>query len=177
MHHTHATVNLTLVVEVAEYLDNALGTSLIHSKAGAVPITRCTELTQLTEDNTAVLLLPLPSVGKELLTGQRRLVDTLSLELCNHLRLSSDTCVVSTWHPAGILAKHTRTTHQHILKGVVEHMTHVEHTCHIWWRNNDCIRLALIRLRVEKIVVAPVVVPLLFNLLWRVFVCDLHSLY
>ena len=177
VYHTHTTVDLALVVEVAEDTNNALCACLVHSKACAVPVARSTELTKLLEDNTTVLLLPLPSVCEELLTGKRRLVNALSLELCYNLSLSSNTCVVSTRHPASVLAKHTRTTHKHILKRVVEHVTHVEHTSYVWRRNNNCKRLALIWLRVEKVVVHPIVVPLLFNLLRRVFVCDLHSLY
>ena len=83
---------------------------------------------------------------KELLTSECRLVDTLGLKLSYNLCLGSDRCVVGTWYPAGILALHTRTTHQYILQSVVKHVTHMQHTCYIWWRNNDCVWLTSIRL-------------------------------
>ena len=165
MHHTHATVNLALAVEVAEDRNNALGTLGVHREASSIPIARCAQLAQLLQDDATVLLLPLPSVSEELLTSQGRFVDALSLQLCNDLRLGSNRSVVGTRHPASILAEHTRTAHQHILQGVVEHMSHMQHTRNIWWRNYNSVRLASVRLRVEQIFLNPVVIPFTLNLL------------
>ena len=110
-----------------------------------------------------MLLLPLPSVLEELLACERSLVDTLSLELCHDLSLCSDRCVVGTWYPASVLALHTCATHEYILQRVVEHVTHVKHTCHVGWWDNDSIWLASVGLRVEKVVLDPEVVPLLLD--------------
>ena len=70
VHHPHTTIDVTFFVEIYESIDNRLAEWLIHSKFGSVPITRCTELLELLENNTTMLLFPLPSVFEELFTGK-----------------------------------------------------------------------------------------------------------
>ena len=175
--HTNTAIDLTLVVEINEDLDHTLGARIVHREAGTIPVARCTQLTQLLEDDAAVLLLPLPSVTQELLAGQVSLVDTLSLELSNHLSLGSNRRVVGTRHPAGILALHTCATHQHVLQRVVQHMAHMQHTSYVGGRNYDGVSLALIGRRVEEFMINPIVVPFALDLLGRVLVCNVHSFY
>jgi hypothetical protein len=54
-------------------------------------------------------------------------------------------------------------------------MAHMQHTGHIWWGNNDGVGLSFVGLGVKHIVFHPVVIPLLFDLLWCVFVCKFHK--
>ena len=171
MHHAHAAVYLAFVVEVDEDLDDALGADLVHGEACAVPVARGSQLAQLLEDDAPVLLLPLPRVAQELFAREARLVDTLGLELGNNLRLGGYRGVVGTRNPAGVLALLAGAAHQHILKRVVEHVAHVEHTGHVWRRYDYGVGFAGVGLRMEKFVVDPILVPLRFDLLWRVLVC------
>ena len=50
--------------------------------------------------------------------------------------------MVGTRHPASVLALHAGAAYKDILNGLVEHVSHVEYTRHIGWRNNHRIRLA-----------------------------------
>ena len=65
--HTNTAIDLTLVVEIDKHLDHTLGARIVHREAGTIPIARSTQLAQLLQDDTTVLLLPLPSVAQELL--------------------------------------------------------------------------------------------------------------
>ena len=174
--HPHAAIYLALVVKVHEYLDHALGADLVHRKACTIPVARSSQLAQLLQDDATVLLLPLPGVAQELLARQARLLDTLGPQFGNNLRFGSDRGVVGTRNPAGILAHHTGTAHQHILQRIVQHVSHVEHSGHIGRRNDYGIRFTLIGRRMEEFVVYPVVVPLALDLAGVVLVSHIHNL-
>ena len=174
VHHAHAAVDLALVVEVAEDAQHAFGTGVVHREAGAVPVARGAQLAQLLEDHAAVFLLPLPGVAEELLARERRLLDALFAQHGHDLGLGGDRRVVHARDPAGVLARHAGPAHQHVLQRVVEHVSHVEHAGHVGGRDDDRIGFAFIGFRVEKSAIDPVVVPLGFDLLRRVFVCELH---
>ena len=158
--HAHATIDVALAIEVDKDLDDALGACLVHGESRTVPVAGATELAELLEDDAAVLACPVPGVLKELLTCEVGLLDALLSELADDLCLRSDRSVVSAGHPAGVLSLHARTAHENILNGVVEHVTHVQHTRHIWWGNDDGIGFAIVRLGAEKFVVQPVLIPL-----------------
>ena len=100
-----------------------------------------------------MLVGPLPSMLEELLTGEVALLDALFGELLHHLGFGSDRGMVGTRHPASILAQHTCTAHENVLDGIVEHVSHVEHTRHVGWGDDHCIGLAAVGLRVEEFVV------------------------
>ena len=137
----------------------------------AVPIAAGTELAELLKDDAAVLVSPVPSMLEELLAGKVSLLDTLLSEAVNHLSLGSYTGVVGTWYPASVLALHACTANENILDSIVEHVSHVEHTRYVWWRDHHCIRFTTIWLRAEKLVVEPVLIPFTFHCLWIVFTC------
>ena len=65
-------------------------------------------------------------------------------------------------------------TIQDILNRVVQHVSHVEHTCHIWGRNDDGVGLTFVGFTGEKFVVKPVLIPFRFDLFWVVFACKFH---
>ena len=144
VHHTHAAIDKSLVVEVDENTDDALIADIVHGEGGAVPVARGTQLTQLLKNDAAILFLPLPCVLQELVAGQTALVDAAFLEHGDHFGLGRDAGMVGAWYPAGIQAQHTGAAYQHILNGVVEHVTHVQHTRHVGRGYHNSISLTII---------------------------------
>ena len=90
VHHAESAIDEPLVVEIDKHLDHTLTALFIHGEGRTVPIATGTEATQLLQDDTAVLVGPVPSVFQELLTGQVTLLDAFACELLHHLCLSSD---------------------------------------------------------------------------------------
>ena len=144
VHHTQATIDKALVVEVYEHLQHTLATRFVHCEGCAVPIARCTQTAQLLQDDASVLVRPVPCMLQELFTSQVALLDALLSQFVHHLSLSSDTCVVGTWYPTSVFSVNTSLTNQDILNRVVEHVSHMEHTRHIWWRNHNRIRFSVV---------------------------------
>ena len=103
---------------------------------------------------------------EELLAGKVAFLDALLGEAVHHLSLSSDRGVVGARHPACVLALHTCAAHEDVLDGVVEHVAHVEHTSHVWWRDYYRVGLASVGLAAEELVVKPVLIPFRFHCLW-----------
>ena len=118
-----------------------------------------------------MLVCPIPCMFEELLTGEVGLLYTLLCETVHNLCFCSNTCVVGAWYPACILTFHACTSYQDVLYRVVKHVSHVEHTCNVWWWDNHGVRLTAIWLRTEKLVVQPVLVPFRLHYLWVVLAC------
>ena len=171
VHHAHTAVNESLVIQVAEHLDDALAADFIHRKAGAVPVTAGTQLAQLLQNDTSVLLGPCPGMLQELLTGQVSLLDSLCGQTVHHLGLSGNRSVVGTRHPAGILAFHAGAAHQNILNGIVQNVSHVQHTGYVWRWDYHGIWLAAIGLRAEQLVVKPILIPFFLYICRIVLTC------
>ena len=68
--HSHSAIDHPLLVEIHEGIDNCLAQSRFHSETGAVPVAGRSEFSQLLEDDSSVLFLPLPGFFQELLPGQ-----------------------------------------------------------------------------------------------------------
>ena len=83
--------------------------------------------------------------------------------------------MVSTWYPTCVLAIQTGLADKDVLDGVVQHVTHVQYTCHIWWRDNDGVWLTAIRLAGKKLVVQPVLIPFALNFRGVVLCCQFHD--
>ena len=90
VHHPHSPVDPALLVEIDEGIDDRLGKVWIHRELRPVPVAGCAELAELAENDSAVLLLPLPGIFEELLAGQIFLIDTLSLKPGDNLALCRD---------------------------------------------------------------------------------------
>ena len=174
--HPHAAVDISFLVEINECVDDSLTESRIHRKAGTVPVAGCPEFLELLEDDAAVLLLPFPGMFHELLAGQGGLVDALLLQLGHHLGLGGDGRMVGTRHPAGVLALHAGTADEHVLYRIVEHVSHVQHTCHIGRRDDHSIWFPVIGFRMEKLVFQPVRVPFLLYFQGTVFSRQFHCI-
>ena len=157
--HAYTTIDIALLIKVAEYFNNAFTTNVIHCESSTIPIAGTTKSAQLLQDNATMLVRPVPCMLKELFTSEVSLLYTLFSEATYNLCFCGNTCVVSTWNPASILTLHTGTSYQNILNCIVQHVAHVKHTCYVWWWNNHGVRLTVIRLRTEKLVVQPILVP------------------
>ena len=101
-------IDESLLVKVAEYVDDGTRAGLVHGECCAVPIAAGTEFAELLEDDAAVLMSPVPSMLEELLAGKVGLLDALLSEAVYNLSLGSDTGMVSTWYPTCVLALHAR---------------------------------------------------------------------
>ena len=106
-----------------------------------------------------MLVSPVPSMLQKLFAGKVVFLNALGSKLFNNLCLSSNRSMVGTGYPKCILAFHAGTTHQNILDGVVQHVSHVEHASHIGWGNHDCIGFPAIRFRTEQLVIKPILIP------------------
>ena len=164
VHHTQATIDEPLVVEVAKNAKHALGADLIHRECGAVPVAAGAEAAELLEDDAAVLTGPVPRVFEELLASKVLLADAFLGKTAYHFGFRGDGSMVGSRHPEGILAKHARTTDKHVLQGVVHHMAHMQHARHVRRRNHNGIRFAAVRLGMEALVLHPPGVPFVFSL-------------
>ena len=107
-----------------------------------------------------MLLLPLPRVLQELLSGKRMLIDALLLELGHHFRLCSYGGVVCTGYPAGVETPHASTANQHVLNGIVEHVPHVEDARYIGRWDYYSIGDTAIWFTVEEVMLQPVIIPI-----------------
>ena len=160
VHHTETTIDQSLLVEVHKHLQHTLAALRIHREGSSVPVARSTQMTQLLQNDAAVLVRPSPCMLEELLTREVALLDALFSEAVHHLRLCGNRSMVRTRHPTSILAVDASLTDKDVLNRVVEHVTHVEHTRHIWWRNHNRIGFTPIRFTGKKFVVKPVLIPL-----------------
>ena len=172
--HTHSPVDPTFFVEIYEGVDHGLGEFRLHREAGAVPVAGGAELAQLLQYDSTVLFFPFPGIFQELLAAEVFLFDAHSLELGNHLILGCDGGVVGAGNPAGVLAVHSRLAYEHIVKGVIEHVAHVQDACHVWWRNHYGIGFPRVGLGVEEFVFKPVSIPFVFGLRRIVLCRDFH---
>ena len=96
---------------------------------------------------------------QEFFAGEICLGYPFRCEFCHNLSLCGYGGMVCAGNPERILAHHTGATGENILDGVVEHVTHMEHTGHVWWRNHNCIRLTFIRLGMKQTVFHPIFIP------------------
>ena len=144
VYHAHTTINQSLIVEVNKNLDNAFRALIVHGESGAIPVARRTYTAQLLKDDTTMFFGPFPSVLQEFFTGKVGLLNTAFSKSIYYLCFGCYRSVVGTRHPTSILTFHTRTAHENVLNGVVEHVPHVEHTSNIGWRNHHGVGLTTI---------------------------------
>ena len=146
VHHAQVAIDVAFAIEVDKHLDDALRAGLVHGESRAVPVAGGTQAPQLFQDNASVLMRPGPGMLKELLASEVVLLYSLRSQLLHNLGFSGYRCVVGARYPTGILALHACPAHQNVLYGVVQHVAHVQHTCHIGRRNDDSVRLTSVGL-------------------------------
>ena len=171
VNHAYALVNPAFLVEIDESVDDGFRELRLHSEACAVPVAGTAKLSELLQDNAAVLFLPLPGMTQELFPADVFLGDALGLELGNHLAFSSYGSVVRARNPAGVLAVHAGLADEDIVKGIVQYMPHVQDSCHIGRRYHYGIRLFIVGFAVEAFMGKPPGIPLVFHILCTVLRC------
>ena len=144
VHHTQSTVDETFVVKVYEHLEHAFATRFVHGESSTVPVARCSKTSELLQNDATMFIRPVPCMLQELFTSQVALLDTLLSQFIYHLSFGSDTCMVSTWYPTCVFPINTCLTNQDILNRIVQHVSHMKHTRHVWWRNHNSIRFSVI---------------------------------
>ena len=169
--HAKAAIDESLVVEVNKHFDYAFRAFFVHSEGSAIPVARCAELFELLEDDATVSVSPIPSVLEKLFASEVGLLDAFSSKLVDDLCFGSDRSVVSARNPKCILALHASTADKDVLDRVVEHVSHVEHTCHVRWWDYDSIWFSIVRLRVKQTMFHPVLIPFAFHFGRVVFCC------
>ena len=132
-----AAVNQTVVVPVAEDLAHGLGIVLVHGEAFVVEVDGAAHAFDLLDDDTAVLVGPVPAGVDKLVATNLQAANALALELLVDLGLRGDTGVVGAQHPARGLAAHAGHTDDGILDGVIGSVTHMKLTGHVGRRNGD----------------------------------------
>ena len=172
VHHAQATIDVALVIEVHKHLQHTFAACLVHGESGAAPVTGGTQLAQLLQNDAAVFMGPVPSMLQELVAREVTLADSLLGQAFHNLGLGSDRGMVGTRHPQGIFALHARAADEDVLDGIVEHVSHVQHTRHIGGRDNDAIGLTLIGHALEQAVLVPILIPLVLDLFGVVFCCQ-----
>jgi hypothetical protein len=113
---------------------------------------------------------------QKLLTAEVTLFDALLGKAVYNLSLSCDRGMISAWHPQSILAVKACLANQDVLNGIVEHMAHVEHACHVWRRNYNSVRLTPVGLRLKQAVLQPIFIPFALNLLGTIFASEFHKI-
>ena len=113
---------------------------------------------------------------QELLACEVQLLDALLSQAVYNLCLGCNRCMVGTRNPACILAVQTCLADEYVLDGIVQHVTHVQYTCHIWWRDNDGVWLTAVRLAGKELVVQPVLIPFALYFRGVVLCCQFHGI-
>ena len=161
---TASLVDPAFFVHFTEHFGYGFITALIHSKAFSVPVTGGTELFQLADDPSAILLLPLPGPLKKAFPPKIFLTDTFFLQLLYDLDLCRNAGMVCSGLPERIVALHPLKTDQNILHRIIKRMPHVKLSRNIWGRNHNgkgC--LGMIYFCMKVFLVKPLLIKSVFN--------------
>ena len=108
---------------------------------------------------------------QELFSREVALLDALLCKTIYNLCLSSNRSVVCSGHPASVLPVEASFTNQDVLNGVVEHVAHVQHARHVWWRNDTRVGFTAVGLAREELMLHPVLVPFSLDFSGTIFCC------
>ena len=116
-------------------------------------------------------------MSEEFLACDVLFVDAFRLELCHYLAFRRDGSMVGSRHPAGVLPVHPGLAHKYIIQSVVQHMPHMQDSCHVRRRNHYRIGFSFIRFRMEKLVFQPPGIPFVLRLGRTVLSRKFHKIY
>ncbi len=169
VYHAITTIYMSFIIKVNEYFDHRSRHIIVHGEFGAIPVTGSPEFLKLFQNDPAMLMGPFPGVLQKFFPGKVIFVDPLSLQFSHHLSFGCDRSMICSRHPAGIVAFKTGPANQNILDGIVEHMPHMEYTCHVRRRNNDGIGFSFVNFGMEIFILHPVFIPFLLYFVGYVF--------
>ena len=161
--HAQAAVDVALGVQIKEGVDDAARVVFVQREVGPFPIATGAKFAKLLENDAAVFAGPVPGVLEKGVAAEVGLLDALVAEFADHLGLRGDGGVVGSRHPAGVLALHPRAAHEHVLDGVVQHVAHVQHACHVGRGDDHGVGLTVVRNAAEGLGVFPDLVPAVFD--------------
>ena len=163
-------INPAFVVQVDEEFRYGLAAAFVHGKALSPPVTGVAQLPALLRDPAAVLLFPRPSVLQKLLSSELVLVLAgILVELVGYFYLGGNAGVIAARKPQRAVAFHTLPTGQHILKGLVQSVSHVQLPRDIWRRHYDGKRfLVRIHFGVKRTGLLPGLVNTILKVFWIV---------
>jgi hypothetical protein len=125
-------VDQIVVVELLEDRADCHGQALVHREPLAGPVHAVAEAAHLPEDLAAVLLLPGPHLGDELLAGVVVLALALGLgEMPFDQGLRGDASVIHAGQPQRLEALHPLATDDHVHERVAERVPDVQAACDI----------------------------------------------
>ena len=167
VHHALAAVDIAAFVERDESLQDRLRVAGVERVDRAVPVAGGAELTELSEDDAAVLVAPLGGDLDEFLAAE--VVARLTFLLTEFLfdaGLRGDAGVVGAREPEGGFAFLTGAADHDVLQRVIEQVAHVQDASDVGRRDHHRERFAgVVDLALEATGGDPAVVPLLFDAL------------
>ena len=171
-----AFVDIAFLIKADKYFLNSLGAALIHGKALTLPVCRCSQLFQLIDDLSAVLLFPCPGMFHKFVTADLVLVNPFLTKLLCYLNLCSDGCMVSSRLPESLIALHSFETDQDILHGLIQCMSHMQLSGYIGRRHYNCKRFFVrINFCMEVSVIHPFFVQTILNTLGIISLCKFFT--
>ena len=126
VHDALAAVNQVVVIPVAEHLAHALGVIVVHSEVRVGEINGATHALDLLDDESAVLVGPVPARIDELVTADLAARDALGSKLLVHLGLRGDASVVRSQDPARGTTAHAVEANERVLDGVIHSVAHMQ---------------------------------------------------
>ena len=130
-------VDVSLLIELAEYLQHCIGTALIHGKPFPVPVCRRTQLVELVNDPGTIFFSPVPAFLQESLPAQICLFNAFFFQFVDYLNLCGNCRMVRTRLPESLIALHSLIADQDILHGIIQGMAHMQLSRNIWRRHHN----------------------------------------
>ena len=121
-----------------------------------------------------MLMCPVPGMIQEFVTAQICFFNPLLGQHVDHPGLCGNGGMIGSRHPQGIFSQHAGTADQNILKGIVEHVSHVQHSGYIGWGYYDAVRFPLIGGAFKELILHPVSVPLILHTGRIIFRGNIH---
>ena len=135
-------VNQPVFEEFEKCSANGFGTNFIHRKSCSLPVTGAAHRFQLADNASLIFILPGLNTSNKFLTLE--VGSPLSLFRENSLLnncLRSNTGVVGTGHPKGVIILHSAKTNQDVLQCIIQCVTKMQRRCNI--RRRDYNRIGL----------------------------------
>ena len=174
VYHALAALDVAFFIEPDEHLFDRVAEPVVHREAFALPVAGGSELAELADDRSAVLLAPGPDTLHELFASELVAARALLFaQILFHAAFRGDSGVIGAGEPADLVSFHPVPASENVLKRVVEHMPHREDSRDVRRRNDDGIRFfRRIGPAVEQPVAFPPRIP--FFLDGRGFICFGH---
>src|SRR6185437_12506644 len=173
--HVVAAIDQTGFPHPNERLAHGARQAGIHREAFARPIDARAFTPDLVLDTAAVFFFPLPHAALELFASQLDPLQTLLRELPLHNHLCCDAGMVHARKPQCRLAFHAMPADGHIHYGMVEHVTDMQRTSYVRWRNDQRKNgTAGYDVGAVQSVIHPPLRPMRLKTLWFIHFFELH---